>query len=92
MQFGEILTSIRAGDYDETLLDIQRAIIDRQEMIGRVKFAALQVGDEVHFNDNVKKNLAGLPVTVIEKRRSNVVVRTEAGDEYVGNPSLLRLP
>ncbi len=91
MQFGEILTSIRAGDFDENLLDIQRGIISRQEVIGAIKFDSLRVGDKAFFNDNVKKNLAGLAVTIIEKRRTNVLVRTESGDEYVGNPSLLRL-
>ena len=89
MQFGEILSGIRDGDFDENLRDIDRTLIDRQKVIGRIKFNSLKVGDKVHFNDNVKKNLAGLSVTVVEKRRTNVLIETEDGTRYVGNPSLL---
>ena len=91
MQFGEILTGIRAGDLDENLRDIQSALVDRQKAVGRIKFNGLKVGDQVHFNDNVKGNLKGLSVTVIEKRRTNVLIETETGEQYVGNPSLLKL-
>ena len=89
MQFGEILSGIRDGDFDENLRDIERTLVDRQKVIGRIKFNSLKVGDQVHFNDNVKKNLAGLSVTVVEKRRTNVLIETEDGTRYVGNPSLL---
>ena len=91
MQFGEILTSIRSGDLDENLYDIQRTLVDRQKVVGRIQFDGLKVGDKVHFNDNVGKNLAGLPVTVVEKRRTNVTIETDSGERYVGNPNLLRL-
>ena len=91
MQFGEILTSIRTGDLDENLLDLQNALVNRQKVIGRIKFDGLKVGDRVHFNDNVKKGLAGLSVTVVEKRRTNVLIETDGGKRYVGNPSLLRI-
>ena len=90
MQFGEILSGIRNGDFDENLLDFQHALVARQEVRGKIMFANLKVGDTGWFNDNVKAKLRGQPITVVAKRRTKVLIRTEDGTEYVGNPSLLR--
>lgn len=92
MDLGIVLTALSQGAFDENLSDLKEGVLARREALGRKRFNALKVGDKVTFASGVGKGLAGEQATVVEKRRTRVVIEVDGtSDRYVTNPSILEL-
>ncbi|HUW00909.1 MAG TPA: hypothetical protein VMW08_01030 [Acidimicrobiales bacterium] len=91
----DILTAITNGAADENLDAVIATVKDRRQASARVTFNTLKVGDKVTIS-GAQKYLEGAPATVVEKKRTKVVIaldeprgRMMAGTRLNGNPSII---
>ena len=74
MSVNKVITDIVAGEYDNDMGRIIKAVNDRRDIIGRIKTSSITVGDVIKFNNNIRpKYLAGGTVTVKKVNRKTVV-------------------
>lgn len=75
MDFSEISKAIIKGELDDRLADIITCIHGRKEILGRMKFFELNVGDRVRFVSSTKPAyLAGKTGRLTEHKNKKVVV------------------
>lgn len=75
----QIVKEILAGEHDEELANIMRAIADRQIALrGTVTLSNFGIGDRVKFNSSCgTRYLIGHTAQVVGKRRTKVVVQLD---------------
>lgn len=75
MDFLEISKAIIKGELDDKLEDVMTCVRGRREIIGRMKFFELNVGDRVRFVSSVRPSyLAGKVGRLAEHKNKKVVV------------------